>query len=603
NGTLYNANTIEEFNNYDKKSILRNVGLETIYNKIVNQEWLKNPNELTHFLLLTFADLKQHAFHYWFAFPSLSLSDMEIKYEKSELLNEEIQLKLQNELLTFKSNHSKEEHGFYLIIENENSYQIKSLSEFENVINGNEKYYLGFSDPSALNEYPSMILRNYLLASYLTFKKDLFNVIAFRQDQSLLLKNVKITTSIENIENIQELKDKISVIGWEKNTKNKLGPRFTNMGSTMDPIKLAESSVTLNLQLMKWRMFPTLNLDKLGKTKCLLIGSGTLGCHVARNLMAWGIFNITFVDRTRVSFSNPVRQPLYEYEDCLNGGKDKASCAAEHLRRIYPNVNVQSHSLDIPMPGHFITDRQKTLESYKKLHDLIEEHDVIYLLTDTRESRWLPSLIGIRKKKIIINAALGFESYLVMRYGVYGDNSNDNNNNDSTNENNDEFKEMTSKRLGCYFCNDVVAPVNSTKDRTLDQQCTVTRPGVSAIAGSLAVELLVSLTHHPEYKYASAYNPTSQNNDGHVESDLGVVPHQIRGSISNYQTNLLYGSSYNQCTCCSPIVLQNYAKDDFNFLERCFNDSKYLEELTGLKQLHEQTLKLLQDFDYSSEEE
>ena len=111
------------------------------------------------------------------------------------------------------------------------------------------------------------------------------------------------------------------------------------------------------------------------------------------------------------------------------------------------------------------------------------------------------------------------------------------------------------------------------------------------------------MTHHPEYKYASAYNPTSQNNDGNVESDLGVVPHQIRGSISNYQTNLLYGSSYNQCTCCSPIVLQNYAKDDFNFLERCFNDSKYLEELTGLKQLHEQTLKLLQDFDYSSEEE
>ena len=93
-----------------------------------------------------------------------------------------------------------------------------------------------------------------------------------------------------------------NVVGWEKNDKGQLGPRFVNMRSSMDPVKIAESSVDLNLKLMKWRLVPELNLDCVATSKFLLLGSGTLGCGVARCLLGWGARNVTFVDNAKEFF-------------------------------------------------------------------------------------------------------------------------------------------------------------------------------------------------------------------------------------------------------------------------------------------------------------
>lgn len=58
-------------------------------------------------------------------------------------------------------------------------------------------------------------------------------------------------------------------------------------------------------------------------------------------LKAWGVETITFVDNSKVSYSNPVRQSLFQFHDSIsNEFKEnfKATIAAENLKKIYPGV-------------------------------------------------------------------------------------------------------------------------------------------------------------------------------------------------------------------------------------------------------------------------
>lgn len=102
--------------------------------------------------------------------------------------------------------------------------------------------------------------------------------------------------------------------------------------------RLAERAVNLNLQLMRWRMVPDLPLEHIQQTRVLVIGAGTLGSYAARTLLGWGVRNIAMLDNGRVAYTNPVRQPLYEFSDCLGSGRPKAVAAAEALRRVFPGV-------------------------------------------------------------------------------------------------------------------------------------------------------------------------------------------------------------------------------------------------------------------------
>ncbi|XP_033373366.1 ubiquitin-like modifier-activating enzyme ATG7 isoform X4 [Parus major] len=566
-GTLYNTNTFETFKSCDKKSLLDKEASE-IWESIKSGAALENPLLLNRFLLLTFA-----------------IQALQKAYD--DLCQEEGVTAL----------------PYFLIKYHDNSVIVSLLKKWDGFFQDQgRKVTVGVYDPCNLSQYPGWPLRNFLILAAHKWGSILqrVEVLCFRDRTMQGMRDI--THSI-----IFEIKlpetplgpDCPKAVGWEKNQKGGMGPRMVNLSECMDPKRLAESSVDLNLKLMCWRLVPTLDLEKIVAAKCLLLGAGTLGCSVARTLMGWGVRKITFVDNAKISYSNPVRQPLYEFEDCLSGGKPKALAAAERLQKIFPGVSSEGYNMSIPMPGHPVNFSEVTMAQARKdvakLEELIDGHDVVFLLMDTRESRWLPAVIAASKRKLVINAALGFDTFVVMRHGlkkpkqqISGDSRFSNTSAASDLLGSSLFSNIPGYKLGCYFCNDVVAPGDSTRDRTLDQQCTVSRPGLAMVAGALAVELMVSVLQHPEGGYAVASSSDDRMNE--PPTSLGLVPHQIRGFLSRFDNVLPVSLAFDKCTACSAKVLDQYEREGFNFLAKVFNSShSFLEDLTGLTLLHQET--------------
>jgi ubiquitin-like modifier-activating enzyme ATG7 len=139
--------------------------------------------------------------------------------------------------------------------------------------------------------------------------------------------------------------------------------------------------------------------------------------------LAWGYTNkITFVDSGRVSFSNPVRQCLFTFADSQKPDNFKATIAAERLKEVYPNVDARGVVMGIPMPGHSVgsdpEQHAKLMKTTLELEELVKEHDVVFLLLDSREARWLPTVQSIAHNKLVITIAVGFDTFLVMRHGL-----------------------------------------------------------------------------------------------------------------------------------------------------------------------------------------
>lgn len=71
-----------------------------------------------------------------------------------------------------------------------------------------------------------------------------------------------------------------------------------------------------------------------------------------------------------------------------------------------------------------------------------------------------------------------------------------------------------------------------------------------------------------------------------LQGVLGPIPHSIRGFLHSYQTVAPTCAKFKQCIACSETVVNKYKEEGITFLLDVFNSGNYLEEVTGLNELH-----------------
>ncbi|GMR48273.1 hypothetical protein PMAYCL1PPCAC_18468 [Pristionchus mayeri] len=554
-GQMLLLNTVESFTKLDRKTLM-NVEADLVWDSIVSGRWMDQPTSLNTFIFTIFADLKKFRYHYWNCVPVFALTDQSLLELPVEMGEDESRLLLSHLEQSQQSVFVYCKGGFLPL----SALPSIHAQEFEIVV----------ADPSTTPAVAGWLCRNVILASLWTFKRNEIRLISLRGGQTSWRFRIGVAAPITSRPSI--------VVGWERNGKNEMKPASVDLSKQFHPHKLMEQAVDLNVSLIKWRLVPQLETCKFSQLKCLLLGAGTLGCNVARSLIGWGVRTITFVDNGVVSYSNPVRQSLSEFEDAREGRK-KAEVAAASLRRIFPAMDANAVEMTIPMPGHTIDQNAESSidSSVSLLHSLIASHDVIFLLLDSREARWLPTLMASTIGKLCFSVALGFDNYVVIRHGV-------------TEEGRVEREEggrplrglVNASQLGCYFCSDVTAPGNSMAERTLDQQCTVARPGLSQIASGLAVELLASVLQHSDPLRAPAWSGES-NHSGEEETGLlGAAPHQIRGYVSRFNSMTPCVRRFERCIACGEAMREAFRERGSSLVISACNSPRVLEEISGL---------------------
>jgi len=326
-GTVMVVNTMDAFKDIDKKDHLNKAGAEMCAH-VDSGAAEQDPSLLVRCEGVVFSDLKNYKHVYWFAFPALCppvppvlagapapLSTRLASADTRQLLHRGVQ-----QLLEASSTGMPP----FFVVDLAGSGDVctvRPFSDVQAVAAGSNEWWLAFVDPSNLATNPGWPLRNALFLLQRRLKLTAVTVLCYRdvldakeppQESRSIVLQVGLPAGDPSATSIP------TAVGWEANAKGKMGARIVDLAPFMDPRRRAVESADLNLKLMRWRFLPDLDIDKLARTKVLLVGAGTLGCNVARSLMAWGFRDLVFVDNGKVSFSNPTRQWLFEFSDCVD---------------------------------------------------------------------------------------------------------------------------------------------------------------------------------------------------------------------------------------------------------------------------------------------
>jgi ubiquitin-like modifier-activating enzyme ATG7 len=356
-GALYTLNTVEDFKKFNKAKLLHTHG-QQVWEDIQSGRSIQEPSKLSPFVLLCFPNLKTHRYYYWFAFPAVVTSAVFtaapptslLPFSSSRLTAKQVAQALAAIKTLQQTDPGRGSH-FVLRIE---ASQVRALTLAEYAAQRQQtggaktstaRVVFGFRDPGTLPAHPGWPMRNYLLLLNKAWGITSAEVLCLRdrpeacldagdglrsdvelqsllfathcQDQTTDQTTDKTTPKPAKKPTEKESKQGSKpwrAVGWEKNQKGRLGARMVDLKSVFDPKTLARTSADLNLKLMRWRSLPSLDLAALKSAKCLMLGAGTLGCNVARTLLGWGVRHVSFVDNGKVSYSNPVRQPLFTYQ-------------------------------------------------------------------------------------------------------------------------------------------------------------------------------------------------------------------------------------------------------------------------------------------------